>query len=423
MKYNIPRGTYDILPSQSHKWQHLIRRFQDLAAAYGYREISTPIFEQSALFERSSGSSSDVVQKEMYRFLDRKGREFALRPEGTAPVVRSFIENSWDKTQGRTKLYYTGPMFRYDRPQAGRYRQFWQYGLEFFGSQHPFYDAEVIAFLWNFLTSLGLKKIHLEINSVGCPNCLDEYETALKAYYKPHLSELCGDCQNRFEVNPKRLLDCKVPSCGVIAAKAPSQLDYLDEDCRNHFEQVQHYLKLANIEFEVNPRIVRGLDYYSHTAFEVIFDGLGAQNTLAGGGRYNYLVQQMGGRSTPAIGFAGGFERLLLALEEEGVILDVDPVPDIYAIAMGEEAQKALLPLIFALRNQGRKVDYDPEKTSFKAQMKAANNSQARFCLIIGEDELSSNSAILKDMDSGEQESVALDKVSDHLDSFPLTKS
>ncbi len=415
MKYNIPRGTYDILPSQSHKWQYLIRRFQDLAAAYGYQEISTPIFEQSALFERSSGSSSDVVQKEMYRFLDRKGREFALRPEGTAPVVRSFIENSWDKTQSRTKLYYTGPMFRYDRPQAGRYRQFWQYGLEFFGSHHPFYDAEVIAFLWNYLTSLGLKKIHLEINSVGCPNCLHEYEVALKAFYQPHLSELCGDCQNRFEVNPKRLLDCKVPSCGEIAKQAPSQLDYLDEECRTHFEQVQHYLQLANIEFMVNPRIVRGLDYYSHTAFEVIFDGLGAQNTLAGGGRYNYLVEQMGGKPTPAIGFAGGFERLLLALEEEGVSLDVDPIPDVYAIAMGEEAQKALMPLIFALRNQGKKVDCDPEKSSFKAQMKAANNSQARFCLIIGEDELSSKSVILKDMESGEQQSIAMDKVSSHL--------
>ena len=206
-----------------------------------------------------------------------------------------------------------------------------------------------------------------------------------------------------------------MPSCGEIAKQAPSQLDYLDEDCRVHFEQVQHYLRLANIEFVVNPRIVRGLDYYSHTAFEVIFDGLGAQNTLAGGGRYNYLVQQMGGRSTPAIGFAGGFERLLLALEEEGISLEGDPIPDVYAIAMGEEAQKALLPLIFSLRNQGRKVDYDPEKTSFKAQMKAANSSQARFCLIIGEDELSSQSVILKDMVSGEQQSVPMDKVTSHL--------
>ena len=209
----------------------------------------------------------------------------------------------------------------------------------------------------------------------------------------------------------------------MFAAKAPSQLDYLDEDCRNHFEQVQHYLKLANIEFEVNPRIVRGLDYYSHTAFEVIFDGLGAQNTLAGGGRYNYLVQQMGGRATPAIGFAGGFERLLLALEEEGIDLHTDLVPDVYAIAMGESAQKALIPIIFSLRNQGVKVDYDPEKTSFKAQMKAANSSQARFCLIIGEDELSSNSVILKNMETGEQQNVAMDKVSELLSSFPLTKS
>lgn len=406
MKYSIPRGTYDILPSQSHKWQYLIRRFQDLASSYGYQEISTPIFEQSALFERSSGSSSDVVQKEMYRFLDRKGREFALRPEGTAPVVRSFIENSWDKAQAKHKLYYVGPMFRYDRPQAGRYRQFWQYGLEFFGSHHPFYDAEVIAFLWNFLSSLGLNKIHLEINSVGCPNCVENYETALKAYYQPHLNELCGDCQSRFEIKPKRLLDCKVPSCKAVAKDAPSQLDYLDEECSSHFEQVKYFLKLANIAFEVNPNIVRGLDYYSHTAFEIIFDGLGAQNTLAGGGRYNYLVEQMGGKSTPAIGFAGGFERLLLALEEEGINIENKLSPDLYAIAIGEAAQKAILPMLFSLRNQGKKVDYDPEKTSFKAQMKAANHSQARYCLIIGEDELSSNSVILKNMETGEQKTV-----------------
>lgn len=415
MPIKAPRGTYDILPPASRHWQNMEENLKRTARVFGYQEIRTPLFEHTELFERGVGEGTDIVSKEMYTFFDKSGRSLTLRPEATASCARALLEHSAHAGVLPVKWFYCGPMFRYDRPQAGRYRQFWQYGLEFFGSHHPFYDAEVIAFLWNYLTSLGLKKIHLEINSVGCPNCLHEYEVALKAFYQPHLPELCGDCQNRFEVNPKRLLDCKVPSCGEIAKQAPSQLDYLDEECRTHFEQVQHYLQLANIEFVVNPRIVRGLDYYSHTAFEVIFDGLGAQNTLAGGGRYNYLVEQMGGKPTPAIGFAGGFERLLLALEEESVSLDVDPIPDAYAIAMGEEAQKALMPLIFALRNQGKKVDCDPEKSSFKAQMKAANNSQARFCLIIGEDELSSKSVILKDMESGEQQSIAMDKVSSHL--------
>lgn len=406
MKYQIPRGTYDILPAQSYKWHYLIRKFQDHAAAYGYCEINTPIFEASGLFERSSGESSDVVQKEMYRFTDRKGREFALRPEGTASVVRSFVENAWDASGSKAKLYYIGPMFRYDRPQAGRYRQFWQYGIEFFGSRHPFYDAEVITLLWNFLKGLGLNKIQLRINSVGCPNCVGEYENALREYFRPHLAELCPDCQIRFETKPKRLLDCKVPSCKAIAKDAPSQLDHLDQDCREHFQAVQDQLKVAGTPFEIDPKIVRGLDYYSHTAFEVIFDGLGAQNALAGGGRYDYLVQQIGGKPVPSIGFAGGFERLILALEEEGTQIGKPPSPDIYAIAMGENATNSLIPIIYTLRNQGIAIEHDPDKSSFKAQMKAANHYRARFTLILGEDELAAGNIILKDMSSGEQASI-----------------
>jgi len=421
MKYSIPRGTYDILPSQSYKWQYLIRRFQDHAAAYGYSEISTPIFETSGLFERSSGESSDVVQKEMYRFTDRKGREFALRPEGTAPVVRSFVENAWDTSGTKTKLYYIGPMFRYDRPQAGRYRQFWQYGIEFFGSHHPFYDAEVIALLWNYLSGLGLKRIHLRINSVGSPNCVSGYETALRQYFQPHLDKLCSDCQKRFEIKPKRLLDCKVPSCKAIAQHAPSQLDHLDEDCRQHFVAVRKQLDLAGVPYVVDPRIVRGLDYYSHTAFEVVFEGLGAQNSLAGGGRYNYLVEQVGGKSVATIGFAGGFERLILALEEEGIQIGMEPRPDVYALAMGEAAATALLPVIYGLRNLGLKVDYDPEKSSFKAQMKAANHSGAKFALIIGEDELTTKSIILKNMQTGTQMNLPFNDINGLAQTITLT--
>ena len=413
MEYQIPRGTYDILPAQSYKWQKVISAFRELAAAFGYQEISTPVFEQASLFERSSGDSSDVVKKEMYRFTDRKGREFALRPEGTAPVVRSYVENRLDIGSANAKLYYIGPMFRYDRPQAGRYRQFYQYGIEFIGSNNPYYDAEVIAILWFYLTGLGLQKLRLELNSVGCPKCSVDYDKALREYFKPHLPQLCPDCQIRFDQKPRRLLDCKVPSCKKIASGAPSQLDYLDAECREQFAAVQEQLSLMEIPFVIKPRIVRGLDYYTNTAFEVIYEGLGAQNSLAGGGRYNALLEQIGGKSIPALGFAGGFERLLLALDEEKVSLGRPPVPDIYVITMGKAAQQLLLPYINRLRQAGIYAEYDPDKTSFKAQLKAADNSQARFALIVGEDELASRSVVLKNLQNGQQQTTPLEPLSE----------
>lgn len=408
MRYKIPRGTYDILPKQSYKWQRLFEDFRKLAASYGYDEISTPMFEQAGLFERSSGESSDVVKKEMYRFTDQKGRVFALRPEGTAPVARAYVENRMDIGAAVRKLYYIGPMFRYDRPQAGRYRQFQQYGIELIGSDNPFYDAEVISILWFYLCAFGLKNLRLEINSVGCTNCSKTYDKALQEYFKPHFAELCPDCQLRIDQNPRRLLDCKMPSCKEIASEAPVQLDYLDEDCRIQFEAVQKNLELMGIPFTINPHIVRGLDYYTHTAFEVVCDSLGAQKSLAGGGRYNGLLEQIGGKSTPAIGFAGGFERLLLALEEEGISLGEIPAPDAYAILIGEAARDAFLPLLNALRQKGIFVEFDPDKSSFKAQLKAADNRQARFALIFGEDELAANSVTLRDLHSGEQKSYPL---------------
>ncbi|MDZ4181424.1 MAG: histidine--tRNA ligase [Candidatus Cloacimonadaceae bacterium] len=411
MEYKIPRGTYDILPAQSYKWQKVIAVFRQIASAWGYEEISTPVFEQANLFERSSGESSDVVQKEMYRFEDRKGRGFALRPEGTAPVVRSYVENRMDVLTSRAKLYYIGPMFRYDRPQAGRYRQFYQYGIEFIGSNNPYYDAEVIGILWSYLKKLGLSKVRLELNSVGCANCTGIYEEALRQYFKPHLSELCVDCQKRYETKPKRLLDCKVPSCKALGAGAPTQNDYLDEDCTSHFAQVQSYLKGMDIPFTINPRIVRGLDYYTNTAFEIVYEGIGAQNSLAGGGRYNGLIEQIGGKSIPAIGFAGGFERLLLALEDQGIETGVAPLPDIYIVTMGDEARAAAIPLLNALRYAGVYAEYDPDKTSFKAQLKAADHLKARFALIIGEDELARGIAQLKDFGSGEQKELPLNDI------------
>ncbi|HQI52715.1 MAG TPA: histidine--tRNA ligase [Candidatus Cloacimonas acidaminovorans] len=346
MKYNIPRGTFDILPEDSYKWQFLQNSFRKMATCFGYEEITTPIFEVAELFERSSGESSDVVQKEMYRFQDKKGREFALRPEGTAPVVRSYVENHLDKLSSRTKLFYLGPMFRYDRPQAGRYRQFYQYGIEFIGSNNPYYDAEVIAVAFLWLNKLGLNNLRLEINSVGCPDCSAVYDKALLEYYRPFLPKLCPDCVKRLETNPRRLLDCKVPSCIEFRRNAPSQMDYLDESCKKHFSAVCDYLQAMNIPYTINPRIVRGLDYYTNTAFEIIYEGLGAQNSLVGGGRYNGLIAQIGGKSIPAIGFAGGFERLLLALEEEKIELITPSKPDAYLVCVGENTRLQILPYL-----------------------------------------------------------------------------
>lgn len=408
MKYSIPRGTFDILPADSYKWQYLMDSFRRIATSFGYREITTPIFETADLFERSSGESSDVVKKEMYRFTDRKGREFALRPEGTAPVVRSFVENHLDVLNSRTKLFYIGPMFRYDRPQAGRYRQFYQYGVEFIGSNHPYYDAEVIALEMLWLKNLGLQNLRLEINSVGCAQCSTEYDTALRDFFRPLLPQLCPDCVQRFDLKPRRLLDCKVPTCKALRTGAPVQLDYLDEPCRQHFNQVCDLLSGMGIAYTVNPAIVRGLDYYTNTAFEVVYEGLGAQNSLAGGGRYNGLIEQVGGKSIPAIGFAGGFERLLLALEEEKITLGSIPTPGLFFVLMGQAAEAKALPLINFLRSKGVYVDFDPDKSSLKAQFKAADASKAKYAVIIGEDEVTRNQLNLKNLTTGEQQALPL---------------
>lgn len=408
MQYKIPRGTYDILPEKSRQWQKLSSIFRSVAQSFGFEEIVTPIFEQAELFERSSGGSSDIVQKEMYRFQDRKERWLALRPEGTAPVVRSYVENHLDIKNRITKLYYIGPMFRYDRPQAGRYRQFYQYGVEIIGSHHPYYDAEIIAFEWTLLTQLGLKNIRLQINSVGCPTCSADYDAALVKYFEPLQAELCPDCLVRLQLKPRRLLDCKVPGCKALALAAPVMTDYLDADCQAHFAEVQSYLTTLDIPFEINPRIVRGLDYYTHTAFEFLNPDLGAQDAVAAGGRYNGLVEQVGGKSIPAVGIAGGMERLLLSLEQSGISLCDAPQPDAYLVLLGKSTLQTGIKLLNELRTAGLSIAYDPEKESFKAQLKAADASHSRYAIIIGEDELLSSTAMLKNLHTGEQKACAL---------------
>ena len=411
MAYTLPRGTYDILPQDSYKWQYIQKIFRETAKAYNFKEIVTPIFEKADLFERSVGDTTDIVQKEMYKFSDKKGRSFALRPEGTASVVRSFVQNNLGKFDNNVKLFYIGPMFRYDRPQKGRYRQFYQYGVEYFGNDHPYVDAEVISLGYNFLKKLGLSNFSLEINSIGNKKSSEKYNKVLIEYFTPYYNELCPDCQSRLERNPKRVLDCKVPTCKKIAQDAPSMLQYLDEESSKHFEEVQSYLSLLEIPYVVNPKIVRGLDYYTKTAFEIINNNLGAQNALLGGGRYDGLVKELGGKDVSAIGFAGGFERLIFSMEQENLSFGDLPNPEYYFVAIGEEARKKAIVLINQMRMMGYDVEFLIDKISMKSQMKAANKLGAKYTLILGEDELSKNVVVKKNMETGEQIEIKISKL------------
>ncbi len=401
--YKAPRGTFDILPGQSYKWQWITEKFREIASVFNYREIVTPIFEVVDLFERSVGSTTDIVEKEMYIFTDRKDRVFALRPEGTAPVVRSTIENHLQKDGNISKLFYLGPMFRYDRPQKGRYRQFYQYGIELIGSRHPYNDAEVIWFADMFVRNLGIKDFCLEINSIGCPKCSIEYDKVLVSFFSKYKPDLCPDCHNRIATNPKRLLDCKVSKCRTIAKDAPLILDYLDQECDYHFKNVCSYLDYLNIKYDINPFIVRGLDYYNRTAFEITDTSRKTQNALLGGGRYDGLFATLGGSDTPAIGFAGGFERLIGAMEQNNLCFGNEPAPDAYLIIIGDRAVPEGLKLIMELRDKGIKTEYNIEKNSLKAQMKAAANSKARYALMLGDDEIDTKTITIKDLDKGIQ--------------------
>ncbi len=410
-KYKAPRGTYDILPGESYKWQYVRALFRQTARLFNYREIETPIFEDSNIFERTVGDTSDIVEKEMYKFQDKKGRIFALRPEGTASVVRAYIENGLHVKNNTSKLFYLGPMFRYDRPQKGRHRQFYQYGIENIGSVSPYIDAEVIALADHFLKKLGLENYQLQINSIGCENCAKDYDKALQEYFSSYRGELCADCQKRLDKNPKRILDCKVKSCQKIAVDAPSMLDYLDNDCAANFQALQAHLEEMEISFKINHRIVRGLDYYTQTAFEFVDNNLGAQNTLIGGGRYDGLIKKLGGKDQSGIGFAGGFERLLLAMKTEKIGFATEDIPDLYFVNIGSKAQKTGIKIMQELRQNDVSVEFDPDRTSISSQMKAANRAGAKFCLILGEDELVKKRVILKDMASGVQHEYPLDSI------------
>lgn len=404
-----PRGTRDLLPGEVEKWQYVERVGREICETYGFKEIRTPIFEHTELFSRGIGDVTDIVQKEMYTFNDRGDRSVTLRPEATAAIVRAYIEHHLDSQPQPVKLYLLGPMFRYDRPQAGRFRQFHQFDFETFGSHDPAVDAEIIGCTWDFFARLRLARLSVELNSVGCPNCRPGFTAALREHFRPRRDSLCDNCKLRLEQNPLRLLDCKSPECRGLGAGAPVITAYLCQDCSSHFEQVQRYLRLLGIPFRLEPGLVRGLDYYTHTAFEVTLEGLGAQSSLAGGGRYNNLVEACGGPAVPGIGAAIGLERVLLALESQGIELPLPETGLVFvstADAQSEELNREALLLLADLRRAGLASEKDYAGRSLKAQMKHAGRTGARWCVIIGPEELEGNRVLLRDMSLGTQVSV-----------------
>lgn len=418
MLTNAPRGTKDILPDSVGSWNYVEQKIRDICARFGYEEIRTPMFEHTELFHRGIGEGTDVVDKEMYTFEDRGGRSITLRPENTASAVRAYLQNKLYGDGALTKLFYIGSMFRYDRPQAGRMREFHQFGVEALGEANPAVDAEIILLAMEFLKSLGLKDLKLSLNSVGCPSCRPAYRKALQDYFRPHLEELCGDCKERFERSPLRILDCKADADKEFMTGAPNITDCLCDECREHFEKVQSFLRDAGVDFELDPRLVRGLDYYTKTAFEIKYAPLGAQSAVAGGGRYDGLIAEMGGNPTPAVGFATGLERVLLALEKQGLLPEQEKKADAFVVALGAEAQSAGFKLLQKLREAGLKALMDYAGRSMKAQMKQAGKAGARFALILGEDEIKENAVMLKDMEKSEQQKVSLDEVINQIQSI-----
>ena len=409
MEIKGPRGTKDITILDSYKWQYIEDRIREITRLYGYKEMRTPIFEHTELFLRGVGDTTDIVQKEMYTFEDKGGRSITLRPEGTAGAIRSYIESGLAQGPQPVKMYYlSAPVFRYENPQAGRLREHHQFGIEALGSDDPSVDAEAISLAYNLINGIGVTKVTLNINSIGCRKCRPLYNKALREYYEDKKDRLCKNCLERLERNPLRLLDCKEEGCKVLRTDAPKITDYICEDCREHFESVQNYLSLAGIPYEIDPLIVRGLDYYTKTVFEIVTSEIGAQGTVCGGGRYDGLVSELGGPEYSGMGFGMGIERLLLVLEASGgVIPESDPIK-VFICTMGEEARKKAFFLVDELRKKGVSSDMDHIVRSMKAQFKFANKTGAEYTLSIGDNELSTGKASLKKMDDGTTREVAL---------------
>lgn len=406
------KGMNDILPDTVETWQHLEQQARRIFGTFGYREIRVPVAEKTELFCRSIGETTDIVEKEMYTFSDKGGTSMTLRPEGTAPVMRAFIQHKLYARDPVSKLYYIGPMFRHERPQKGRYRQFHQIGAEVIGLDDPKIDAQLLAMLSHYFEAVQVPDVELQVNSLGCAACRPVYREALIAYLEHHLADLCSDCQRRYTTNPLRALDCKVPGCQTATAHAPAMLDHLCTDCSEHFDQVQMHLHNLEVPFKLNPRMVRGLDYYTKTTFEMVTGSLGAQNAVAAGGRYDRLIADLGGPELPGIGFAMGLERLALLIGDQQT---AGARPELFVATLGREAESAGLKLLTQLQRQGIQAEMEYSGKSLKAQLRRADKLSARHVLILGDDELARGVAQLRNMDQSSQQEVPLDNLAAYL--------
>lgn len=403
------KGTEDVLPKDSYRWQFVEDVMRKESAAYGFKEIRTPVFEHTELFARGVGQTTDVVQKEMYTFDTKGGESVTLRPEGTAGAARAVLEHGLVNDSLPIKASYFVSCYRYEKPQAGRLREFHQFGLECYGTQSPVADAELICAAQSIFDRLGIKQLRLEINSIGCPSCRAEYHKALKEYFYGYKDELCETCNSRLEKNPMRILDCKSPVCSKIAQGAPKITDYLCDECKEHFASVQKYLDAAGVEYTVNPTIVRGLDYYTKTVFEFVTDFIGAQGTVCGGGRYDGLIEELGGKHLPSLGFAMGIERLLMLMDKQGIEIPKPSTCDLYVAVMGESASLKSFEIIKAVRSCGLIAETDIVGRGLRAQMKYADKIGAKFSMVLGENEIEQGKAVIKNMSSGEQTEIVLD--------------
>ena len=412
MLTKAPRGTKDITPKDAYKWNYVENKFREICSLFGYEEMRTPIFEHTELFKRSVGDTTDIVQKEMYSFTDKGERDITLKPEGTAGVVRAFIENKLYADTQPTKLFYITPCFRYERPQAGRQRQFHQFGIEALGSDKPSLDAEVIALAVQFFNEVGLKDLAVSINSVGCPTCRAEYNAKLKEYLDTKSDVLCETCLDRKDKNPMRVIDCKNPNCKENLNDIPFMVDHICDECKDHFEKLQSYLKEVDINFVVDRSIVRGLDYYKKTAFEIISNDIGSQSTVCGGGRYDGLVEQLGGpKGVSGIGFGLGVERLLLTMENNNIEIENPYATDIFIVTIGDEAKTKSFKLLKDLRTNHISAENDHLDRSVKAQFKYSDKINAKFTIVIGDDELANDTATLKNMSTSEQTTIKLSEI------------
>ena len=411
MLTNAPKGTKDLLPAQAYKWHYVERKFAEICKNYGFKEIRTPMFEHTEVFARGIGDTTDVVQKEMYTFNDHGNRSITLKPEGTSGAVRAFIEHKQYAEVQPTKYYYDTDCFRYEKPQSGRLRHFHQFGIEVFGTPNMLADSEVICLANNFLNQLGITEIELRINSVGCPECRKKHREALKEFLRPRYDELCNTCKERYDRNPMRILDCKSEICQEIVKDAPRMLDYLCDDCKNAFEELKSNLTAMGIEYKVDPNIVRGLDYYTKTAFEFVTTSIGAQGTVCGGGRYDHLIEELGGPPIPGVGFGLGIERLLMLMDACGAQFPADDSVDVFIAVMGERAKAFGLKLCRELRQSGVAAEMDTLARNIKGQFKYADRLNAKYTLVIGENELDKGVVSLKDMSMSQQREIKIEDI------------